>query len=109
MTSAPAPITQARPSNDRLMVALGTGSVVLSAGLIVAETLHLLPDSIAVVLVIALVSIGVRILFRLRASKSSALSSPRVMFIVSLVLLGISCVSAIVDIVVAEQGHDVGN
>ncbi|MDP9028717.1 MAG: hypothetical protein M3N46_14405, partial [Actinomycetota bacterium] len=95
----------ARARNDRLVVALGVVSVVLSVGVATAEALHLLPSGLAVALVLAFASVAIRVMFRLRATKSSALSNPQVMNVVSLILLGVSFATAVVDIGVAAVNH----
>lgn len=111
MTTASGPAPSLPPvsaRSDRLLIALGIVSVVLAIGLIVVDALHLLPNGIGVILVVAAISVGIRVLFRLRAKRSSALSNPAVMSIVTTVLLGVSLVSAGIDLGVALQGHDVG-
>jgi RsiW-degrading membrane proteinase PrsW (M82 family) len=105
----PAAAPPAAPSpagHDALFIALACVSVVLSIGSAVAEALHLLPSGLGVVLVLAFASVGIRVMLRLRGRRSSALSNPAVMNIVSLVLLGVSFVMAIVNLSVALQGHD---
>ena len=114
IASSPAPLPPsdsdpAAARSDRLLITLGVVSVALAIGLIVVDALHVLPSGITVVLVVAAVSIGIRVLFRLRARRSSALSNPAVMTTVTYVLLGISLVSAAINIGVALQHHDVGN
>ncbi len=99
-------IAPVRASHDRLVVALGTTSVVLAIGVATAEALHLLPSGIGVVLVLAFASIAIRVMFRLRARKSSALSNPKVMNVVSLILLGVSLVTALVNIIVPITFHN---
>lgn len=100
MTTVPA-----RANHDRFVVALGITSVVLAIGVATAEALHVVPTGIGVALVLAFASIAIRVMFRLRATRSSALSSPKVMNVVSLILLGVSFVTAVVDIIVAFNGH----
>ena len=112
MSTLPAPVPapgSAPARHDRLLILLGIVSLVLTVGLAVADALHLLPGGIGVLLVIAAATIGIRSLFALRASRSSALSKPAVMNIVALVLLGVSVITAGVDVAVALQGHPVVN
>lgn len=98
-----------RPSHDRLLIALGITSVVVTIGLAIADAVHLLPEGVGVILVVAVAMVGVRTLFALRARVSSALSKPTVLKIVALVLLALAVLSAVADIVVALQGHPVAN
>jgi RsiW-degrading membrane proteinase PrsW (M82 family) len=112
VTTAPSPAHVPPPAparSDRLLITLGIVSVALAIGLIVVDGMHLLPNGIGVILVVAAVSIGIRVLFRLRAKRSSALSNPAVMAVVTYVMLGISLVSACIDLGVALQRHDVGH
>ena len=95
----------ARTNNDRLVVALGVVAVVLSISTATAEALHLLPSGLGVALVLAFASVAIRVMFRLRATKSSALSNPKVMNVVSLILLGVSFVTAVVDVVTPIVHH----
>ena len=97
------------PRNDRLLIALGIVSAALTVGLAVADALHLLPEGIGVILVIAVALIGTRTVFSLRARSSSALSNPIVMNVVALVLLAAAVLTAGADIAVALQGHPIGN
>jgi RsiW-degrading membrane proteinase PrsW (M82 family) len=107
-TAPPTAPPAARRANDVLVIVLGGASVVLAVGLAVVEALHLLPTALALGLVIAFSGIALRVLLRLRASRSSALSNPRVMEVVSYVLLGVAFISAVVNFSVALRGHDPG-
>lgn len=92
-------------THDRQLIALGGAATFVSVALAIAEALHLLPSGLAVLLIIAATSFALRVLFRLRARRSSALSNPRVMNIVTLVLLGVSLFAAITDILTALQSN----
>ncbi|CAN5128596.1 hypothetical protein BH11ACT3_BH11ACT3_07570 [soil metagenome] len=93
-------------SNDRVLISLAIGGVVLSVGTAIVGALGIAPTGTAAIVVIAAMSLALRLALGLRTRRSSALSNPRVMNLVSLVSLGLAALAALSTIAVALPGGE---
>lgn len=96
------------PAHDRLLITLAIVALAISIAMAIAgEVLHVAVPLVLVLVIVAL-GFGLRIVLRMQARRSAALSNQRVMNAVSYVGLGLSAFAAVTQLIVVLPLTSVG-